>query len=291
MDFRKKAIEYWEKGHTKEELYEVFGIYPSGITAWRKLLRETGSLKPQYKKTRNSKIDLKKLESELERKPDATLGGLAKIFDCTDSAIFCALKRAKLTLKKTFGYKEQCYIEVIFYIITLVLMLTIFRIKNIVYVDESGLNREYRRIYARAKRGVKVYDKKSGKRVKKVNIIAGLLYGISGKKHIAVHSYEHPTKSDFFEEWFEWQLLSEVPENSVIILDNASFHRKQTLIDIAARYGVTVVFLPPYSPQFNPIEQSWANFKRWLKYNAARFSMLEFAIDYYFVSRSIPLLI
>ena len=161
-------------------------------------------------------------------------------------------------------------------------MVLIYGIVNFVYVDESGLNREYRRLYARAKRGVKVYDKKPGKRVKKVNIVAGLLYGVSGKKHIAVHSYEHSTKAAFFEDWFEWQLLAEVPEYSVIILDNASFHRKKILTEIAARYGVVVLFLPPYSPELNPIEHSWANFKEWLKYNSTRFPLLELAIDYYF---------
>jgi len=108
------------------------------------------------------------------------------------------------------------------------------------------------------------------------------LYGVSGKKHIAVHSYEHSTKASFFEDWFEWQLISEIPENSMILLDNASFHRKQVLREIAARYGVVILFLPPYSPEFNPIEHSWANFKHWLKFHAARFSMLELAIDYYF---------
>jgi transposase len=158
----------------------------------------------------------------------------------------------------------------------------LFLIKNFIYVDESGLNREYRRLYARAKRGIPVHDKKSGKRRKKLNIIAGLLYGTFGKKHIAVHSYEHATTASFFEDWFEWQLLSEVPENTVIILDNASFHRKQVLCDTAARYGVIILFLPPYSPEFNPIEHSWANFKQWLKYNSSRFPMLEVAVDFYF---------
>ena len=161
--------------------------------------------------------------------------------------------------------------------------------RNFVFVDESGLNREYRRLYARAKRGVKVYAKKPGKRTKKTNIIAGLLYGVSGKKHIAVNSYSHSTKSGFFEDWFEWELLSQVPENSVIIMDNAPFHRKSQLAEIAAKYGVTVLFLPPYSPQFNPLEKSWANFKTWLKYNFNRFPIIDFAVDYYFNER--PLLI
>ena len=100
IDFRKAAIEYMEKGHSKEELYEAFGIYPSRITAWRKLLKATGSLEPQYKETRERKIDLTELTKALERKPDATLGELARKFDCTETAIFYALKRAKLTLKK-----------------------------------------------------------------------------------------------------------------------------------------------------------------------------------------------
>jgi transposase len=70
IDFRRKAIEYWESGHTKEELYEAFGIYPSRVYMWRKLEKETGALKPQYPKTRLSKINLQELEVAVERKPD-----------------------------------------------------------------------------------------------------------------------------------------------------------------------------------------------------------------------------
>lgn len=153
-----------------------------------------------------------------------------------------------------------------------------FRKSNFVFVDESGLNRYYRREYARAKRGIQVNDVKPGRRFKRINVIAGL----SGDKHVAVRCYENSTTSEFFEDWFEWELLSVVPEDSVIILDNATFHRKNKLYDIAGKYGVFVIFLPPYSPEFNPIEHSWANLKRWLKDNLRRFKSLDFAIDWYF---------
>jgi transposase len=73
IDFRRKAIEYMDKGHTKEELYQAFGIYPSRISEWRELQKETGGLKPGYRKTRSRKIDLKKLQQALERKPDTKL--------------------------------------------------------------------------------------------------------------------------------------------------------------------------------------------------------------------------
>jgi len=107
VDFRKAALGYWEKGHSKEELYEAFGIYPSRINDWKKLLKETGSLEPQYKETRESKIDLEKLTKAVERKPDATLAELAKIFGCTDSAVCHALKRAKLPLKKNNSHTQN----------------------------------------------------------------------------------------------------------------------------------------------------------------------------------------
>jgi len=100
IDFRKRAIAYWDKGHTKEELYEAFEIYPSRINEWKRLLKNTGSLEPQYPKTREGKINLKKLEQELERKPDLTLPELAKIFNCTKQSVDVACKKAKITRKK-----------------------------------------------------------------------------------------------------------------------------------------------------------------------------------------------
>ena len=164
----------------------------------------------------------------------------------------------------------------------MLLFLTYLKVNKFVFVDESGLNREYRRIYARAKRGVKVCEKISGKRTKRTNIIAGLVYGETSEKHIAVQCYEHSTTSAFFEDWFEFELIPLLPENALVIMDNASFHRKGVLYDIANRYGINLLFLPPYSPDFNPIEHSWANFKEWLRYHSWRFPFFDFAVDYYF---------
>jgi transposase len=64
------------------------------------LLEETGSLKPRYKRTRKRKIDLEKLQKTVEEKPDSYLFELAKPFDCTEQAVFYALKKLKITVKK-----------------------------------------------------------------------------------------------------------------------------------------------------------------------------------------------
>lgn len=164
----------------------------------------------------------------------------------------------------------------------MLLFVALMKVNKFVFVDESGLNREYRRLYARAKRGIKVHETVSGKRIKRTNIIGGLVYGNGTQKHIAVQCYEHSTTANFFEDWFEFELIPVIPEEALIIMDNASFHRKDKIYDIAGRYGIGVLFLPPYSPDFNPIEHSWANFKQWLRHNSWRFPLFDFAMDWFF---------
>ena len=59
---------------------------------------------------------------------------------------------------------------------------------------------------------------------------------------------------NFFESWFENYLIAELPKDTVIVMDNASFHRKKKLYELAEKHKVKVIFLPPYSPELNLIE-------------------------------------
>ena len=69
---------------------------------------------------------------------------------------------------------------------------------------------------------------------------------------------------EFFEGWFEGILLPGLPKDAVIVMDNASFHRKKQLYEIAGNNNITLIFLPPYSLKLNPIEKVWANMKKFL---------------------------
>ena len=100
IDFRKRAVEYINEGHTEKELYEAFKIWPSTVYRWRKLLEKNDSLQPEYRETRKRKIDIAELERVIERKPDMTLPELAIVFNCTKQAVHTALKKTKITLKK-----------------------------------------------------------------------------------------------------------------------------------------------------------------------------------------------
>jgi transposase len=100
IDFRKRAIAYMDEGHTTAQLKEAFGIYASTLNAWRKLMEKTGSLKPRAIPGRPSKIDVENLKQAVEAKPDAYLRELAKLYNCSITAVFNALKRHKITYKK-----------------------------------------------------------------------------------------------------------------------------------------------------------------------------------------------
>ena len=147
------------------------------------------------------------------------------------------------------------------------------------YVDETGSNKYYGREFGYALRGVKIEDVRRGRKFARTNTIASYCAG----KIEAAKTYNHTTNSAFFEDWFEFDLLSIVPCGHTIIMDNASFHRKKELRKIANRYGVELLFLPPYSPDFSPIEKFWANMKKWLKKNVQFYPTLGIAILQYCV--------
>ena len=130
-------------------------------------------------------------------------------------------------------------------------------------MDESGINRVIVREKGRALRGKIILGTRNGKRAKRVNTIGALWNGI----YVAVKSYLHSTTSEFFEQWFKEDLLPKLIKGCTIIMDNASFHRKNKLCEIAAEFEINVLFLPTYSPDLNPIETSWANLKVWLRDN------------------------
>jgi putative transposase len=130
---------------------------------------------------------------------------------------------------------------------------------------------------ARALRGVKVEDTRRGRKFQKTNVIAGYCNG----KPIAEWCYPHSTNSDWFEFWFKEFLIPATPRYSTIILDNASFHREKELRKLLKWKRRKLLFLPPYSPDFNPIEHFWANMKRALIDIAPMYKTINQAVYHY----------
>ncbi len=95
-------------------------------------------------------------------------------------------------------------------------------------------------------------------------------------------TYEETMISTFFEAWFEQILLPSLTPQSVIIMDNARFHRMTVLQELAQKYGHTVLPLPPYSPELNPIEKTWGNIKKYLRKTLPNFTSFDEALVSYY---------
>ena len=133
------------------------------------------------------------------------------------------------------------------------------------------------REFARAPRGEIIEDVRPGKKFKRTNVI-----GAQGEDfYYGIECYKDTTDSDLFEDWFENSLLKVIPKGYTAILDNAKFHNKNRLQKLA-RGKIRLLFLPPYSPDFNPIEKTWSNMKRFIRSNKQNYNTIEDVIYSYF---------
>lgn len=151
-------------------------------------------------------------------------------------------------------------------------------LENMVYIDETGIE-----IAAVKDRGWGIKSellvaKKSGKYYERTNIVAGL----SNNKTIAPFVFNGTCNTVLFESWVEQFLIKELRLGQVVIMDNASFHKSQKIKDLIESVGCKVIFLPPYSPDLNPIEKFWANMKRWIRSKVSDIQSVQMTIDMFF---------
>lgn len=137
------------------------------------------------------------------------------------------------------------------------------------------------REYVWSKVSEKVTILRPERKLRRTNVVAA----IHNNKVIASFSYSWSTTSSWFDVWFEWHLCPCLPKNSVIVMDNAPFYRKNSLEKIAKFYSFKILWLPPYSPDFNPIEHLWTNFKRYLKHFSNNFNSIKNSISDFFSSK------
>lgn len=91
----------------------------------------------------------------------------------------------------------------------------------------------------------------------RTNVIGALLAGTL----LTVSLFQDNINADIFCQWVKQDLLTKLPQNSVIVMDNATFHKRADIQQAIKKAGHTLEYLPPYSPDFNPIEHKWAQAK------------------------------
>ena len=113
------------------------------------------------------------------------------------------------------------------------------------------------RTHGYAPKGQRCYGKHDWGAKGRTNIIGALLAGVL----LTISLFQTTINTEIFTAWIAYDLLPKLPPKSVVIMDNATFHKGSEMQKILAEAGHILFYLPPYSPDLNPIEKKWAQAK------------------------------
>jgi len=113
------------------------------------------------------------------------------------------------------------------------------------------------RTHGYAHSGQRCYGKHDWGAKGRTNVIGALL----GSALLTVSMFESTINTDIYTAWVEQDLLAKLPPESVVVMDNATFHKGSAMKRMIEEAGHILLYLPPYSPDLNPIENKWAQAK------------------------------
>jgi transposase len=141
-----------------------------------------------------------------------------------------------------------------------------FASADLVFVDECGSNAAMSREYGRGPRGDRVHDARPVNYGDNLTILGALtLEGL-----VAVMTIQGATTGEVFLAFVVQVLAPLLREHQVVVMDNLAAHRAAGVREAIEATGAKLVFLPPYSPDFNPIEPGWSKLKNSLRAAGAR---------------------
>ncbi|QXF52730.1 IS630 family transposase [Francisella tularensis] len=282
QDFRDIVINKYEEGMTEFELSKFFNIDKRTVVSWIEFYKRTGDYSSKQGVGCGrvaSFTDKTLIEQYLIDHPDASALDIKEALapDIPRSTFYDCLNRLGFSFKKkTPKYKQRKEHERLEYI---------EKLKEIAqnllfYIDEMGCDNKLSILRGWSLIGEPSYGEVLAYQTQRRSIVAG--YNYADKKIIAPLEYSGYTNTEIFNQWFEEHLCPSLKPKTTIVMDNASFHKSSKLIEIANKFDVQILYLPPYSPDLNPIEKVWANFKKIFRKVNNSFEKFCDAISYVF---------
>ncbi|WP_406694344.1 IS630 family transposase [Singulisphaera sp. Ch08] len=250
----------------------VFRVSTSFVVRLLQRRRTTGMLDPEPHRGGPPRAlgpeDLKRLAGLVLEQPDATLKQLQQRggFTCSLKTLWYALDRLNLTYKKKSLHasqrdqppvqkKRRSFRRKVH----------IIEAKQLVFVDETGITTAMTPTHARAPRGERAVDS-SPASWETITVIAGL--GLDGVR--APLAFPGATNTAVFQQYVEETLVPELHKGDVVVFDNLKPHLSVAVLNAIEKAGADVLPLPPYSPDYTPIEEMFSKVKQGLRRAEAR---------------------
>jgi len=130
-------------------------------------------------------------------------------------------------------------------------------VQRLVFIDESGFRTNLVRLYGRARRGQRLVSHAPWGHWKTTTFVAALRHD----QLTAPMVVDGPMNGSTFREYVRQVLAPTLQPGDIVVMDNLSSHKAAGVKEALEAVGATLVYLPPYSPDFNPIERLWLRLK------------------------------
>jgi transposase len=138
--------------------------------------------------------------------------------------------------------------------------------KRLLFVDEMGTNTSLSLVYAWASKGQRAYCSVPRNRGKNTTVLSSMSVEGMGPSL----TVEGATTSAVFEAYVEQALAPTLRNGQVVVMDNLSAHKGERVRELIEERGCELIYLPSYSPDFNPIEEAFSKIKGLLRKAEAR---------------------
>ena len=138
--------------------------------------------------------------------------------------------------------------------------------EDLVFVDETGITTSMVRRFARALDGRRAIGRAPARRSETLTLLGAL--ALNGLR--AMMTIPAATSEAVFIAFIEQVLVPELLPGQVVVFDNLGAHKRPAVMAAIETAGCRVILLPPYSPEWNPIEPCWSKVKEFLRSRAAR---------------------
>lgn len=273
LDLRERVAASVDEGEeSQREIAERYRVSLSFVSRLLKRRREAGTLEPApHGGGPSPSLDVGgrlKLRRLVAERNDDTLEELRDRggFRCSLTTIWRTLRRMGLTRKKKSRHAdEQGRPDVKRKRRTFRAKMKRIEPWRLLFIDETGVTTAMTRAYARSPRGERAVGSAPGK-WESFTVVAAL--GMDG----AVAPLVLPGAIDAaaFDSYVEQVLAPELHPGDVVVWDNLPAHQTRAATRAVRRAGARLIWLPPYSPDYNPIEQLWSKIKAHLRRAAAR---------------------
>jgi transposase len=276
QDLRDRVIEATGTGTSVRKAAARFDVGVSTAIKWVRRLRDTGERSARRQGRRpGSKLDAHGdfVRAVIDAVPDTTIGELQRRLveergvSASTGTIWTFLDRCDLTVKKKSAYAaEQDRPDVVEEREDWFEGQLDLDPEQLVFVDESFATTNMARRYGRAPRGVRLRAPIPHGNRKKTTLVAGLrLSGVT-----ATQLLDGSINGERFLAYVKEVLVPTLAPGDLVVIDNLSSHKSHPVREAIEAAGARLLFLPRYSPDFNPIEKAFSKLKALLRKAAER---------------------